>query len=47
MKTKLVNIKAEIANALRKQNGAIGWRVRAEMVTGGFVRVQPNRSTDD
>ena len=42
MKTKLVNIKAEIANALRKTNGNVGWRVLAEMVAGGPGRVQPN-----
>jgi len=46
MITLLVNIETEIANALRKTNGSVGWRVIAEIVAGGLGRVQPvNRTT--
>jgi hypothetical protein len=40
MKTLLMNIETEIAIALQKTNGSVGWRVIAEMVVGGPWRVQ-------
>ena len=46
MITLLINIETEIAQALRKTNGSVGWRVIAEIVAGGPGRVQPvNRTT--
>lgn len=42
----LINIETEIAKALQKTNGYVGWRVVAETVGGGSGRVLPvNRTT--
>jgi hypothetical protein len=35
MKTMFINIIVEICNALKKTNGAAGWRVLAGMVADG------------
>lgn len=41
MKTVFINIIVEICNALKKTNGAVGWRVLAGMVADGPGGVQP------
>jgi len=46
MKMLLVNIETEIANALQKTNGSVGWRVIAEIVVDGPERVQPVNRTE-
>lgn len=41
MKNLLLNIEEEIANALGRTNGTVGWEIIAELIAGGPGRVQP------